>query len=945
MFHTIENSHKKQKTKKQKQWKKGYFLVYTVLFAVVSFLVFLWYFLDGRTFIWESDGWTQHYKALIYYARYLRSIVYGIFVQHRLILPEWDFSIGEGSDILGALHYYVIGDPFAVLSVFVPARFMYLYYDFMILLRLYFAGVAFSCLCFGTGQKNGCAVLAGSITYVFCYWAIFNAARHPYFLNPMVYLPMMILGIEKVLRKEKPHLFIVTVFLSAVSNFYFFYMIVLLTVIYAAVRLLAFCRLKNWKDGLFMLFRFGAASILGVMMAAAIFLPMTYVFLHDARMSARNAVPVLYPVSYYAKLFSGFINVGHPYWMCMGYAAPVLPAVILLFLRKKNMLLKVFFALCIMISAIPFLGHAFNGFSYVANRWCWAFALVSAYILTAMWPYFMQLTKKEGLFLAAGIILYSLICLLFWQNRTGSMYTELLIASLFLMAILFIRNGSNTRQRYWKSFVALFLVIVSVVNISFWKNSANGENYALHCKKAENLFPQLMQNETKDIQNTADFEGTDAFYRYSGDSLSINAGILAGISSTQYYWTLSNPYVFKARSALGLREVSAYRYSGYDDRTALTALAAVRYYVLPSDGQLHLPYGFTKTEPAKPVSRQQEAAVVSSGMPDGQAADTGRISHKYAVYHNSYALPLAYTYDYYLSAGSWKKLSDIEKQEAMLQRLVLEKDNYRGPLQETAPALTCKKVKYEVKCNNENVLLHGKNFTVKKPHSTITLKFKGMPKSETYLSIHGMYFKGTKAEDLTNDTDKILEEPAQACLSMRSSAGIKKKLLYYTENHRAYDNRHDFSVNFCYTEDAVTSVRIAFSKAGTYSFDSLDVTCQPMKQYTAEIEKRREMTLQNITVGNNEVNGTIFLARPKLLCLAIPFSAGWRAYVDGRETKLYQANIMYMALDVGKGRHSIKLEYHTPLLKEGICISVFAFLLFLALSIYGNRKYILEKEN
>ena len=34
---------------------------------------------------------------------------------------------------------------------------------------------------------------------------------------------------------------------------------------------------------------------------------------------------------------------------------------------------------------------------------------------------------------------------------------------------------------------------------------------------------------------------------------------------------------------------------------------------------------------------------------------------------------------------------------------------------------------------------------------------------------------------------------------------------------------------------------------------------------------------------------------------------------------------MYMALDVGKGRHSIKLEYHTPLLKEGICISVFAF--------------------
>ena len=110
-----------------------------------------------------------------------------------------------------------------------------------------------------------------------------------------------------------------------------------------------------------------------------------------------------------------------------------------------------------------------------------------------------------------------------------------------------------------------------------------------------------------------------------------------------------------------------------------------------------------------------------------------------------------------------------------------------------------------------------------------------------------------------------------------------------------------------------------------------------MEQYAAEIEKRREITLQNITAGNDEVNGTIYLEKPKLLCLAIPFSAGWRAYVDGRETTLYRANVMYMALDVGKGRHSIKLEYHTPLLKEGICISVFAFVL-LGLIRLGNGK-------
>ena len=33
----------------------------------------------------------------------------------------WDMNIGYGSDILTTLHYYVIGDPLTLLSVFVPA--------------------------------------------------------------------------------------------------------------------------------------------------------------------------------------------------------------------------------------------------------------------------------------------------------------------------------------------------------------------------------------------------------------------------------------------------------------------------------------------------------------------------------------------------------------------------------------------------------------------------------------------------------------------------------------------------------------------------------------------------------------------------------------------------------------------------------------------------------
>lgn len=239
---------------------RQYFLIYTILFLVVCTIVFSWYFLTGRTLIWQGDGWTQHYRALVYYAKYLRTILRSIIYEHRLVVPQWDFSLGEGNDILQTLHYYVMGDPFAFFSVLVPTRFLHVYYDFMVLFRMYLAGVAFSCLCFHQKRMGRCAVMAGTLTYVFCYWAIYNAARHPYFLNPMIYFPMLVMGIERILRKEKPYLFILSVGLSAVSNFYFFYMLSLLTALYAVIRLLTDHRIV-FRQGMGMLFRLGGGGM------------------------------------------------------------------------------------------------------------------------------------------------------------------------------------------------------------------------------------------------------------------------------------------------------------------------------------------------------------------------------------------------------------------------------------------------------------------------------------------------------------------------------------------------------------------------------------------------------------------------------------------------------------------------------------------------------------
>ena len=85
--------------------------------------------------------------------------------------------------------------------------------------------------------------LAGAIAYAFCGFALFGVVRHPFFGNALVYLPLLLLGAERIMNRESPVLFMCMVAVAAASNIYFFYNIVLATVIYAVIRIV----MMHWR--------------------------------------------------------------------------------------------------------------------------------------------------------------------------------------------------------------------------------------------------------------------------------------------------------------------------------------------------------------------------------------------------------------------------------------------------------------------------------------------------------------------------------------------------------------------------------------------------------------------------------------------------------------------------------------------------------------------------
>lgn len=154
--------------------------------------------------------------------------------------------------------------------------------------------------------------------------------------------------------------------------------------------------------------------------------------------------------------------------------------------------------------------------------------------------------------------------------------------------------------------------------------------------------------------------------------------------------------------------------------------------------------------------------------------------------------------------------------------------------------------------------------------------------------------------------------------------------------------KEDYIINFAYSDEARDTLTIEFSEQGYYTFDEMSVICQPMDEYVEQVSKLGENQLENIVTDTNTISGDITVDKDKILCLTVPYSSGWTAYVDGEKTEIKRANTMFMGLEVTEGSHEIRFEYQTPGLTAGalatcVGLGVFAVLIIMFEIHYRNK--------
>lgn len=884
---------------------------YTALFAAACLLLCATDLFYGRSLLYAGadqagDGLIQHFNALAYYGEWLRTLVHNLWVEHRLEVPLWDLSIGLGGDVLTTLSYYVLGDPLCLLAAFVPAEQTELLYNFLVVLRLYLAGLAFLVY----ARHRGCrpfGAVVGAIVYAFSFYSTVVAVLHPYYLNPLIYLPLLLLGMDRLLAGQGRAGLVLAVFLAAVSNFYFFYMLTLVMAGYAVLACWQKYRAvpTGWGKSLMRDLGQGAACyLLGLGMAAFLFLPSAAAVLGGDRVGGGASVPFAYEPIYYAKLIVAFVNASADYYSALGYTTIGVLAVGLLFLTplRRHMALKVAFLLGIIGLCVPFVGHLFNGFGYVVNRWVWAFCFVVAYIVARMMPRMVKLRFRWLAAAAIGVAVFALPTFYFrTQGNEAKIRAAFVVcgaAALVLVLLVLAAWGLGKSGRCSRAAVQAGLVVCIVLGNQFlnafgFYAPCSGNDLASH-EVAGTAWQQLHQSPAGAVADLPDINAVrfdTVGFGFAG--VRPNSAMQYDVNGTAFYYSVANPATTTFLAENQVNVYTDYIYNDLDGRAWIETLLGARYLAVPSGDTAALPWGY-----------------------DVPVADDGT----YAVYASDNALPLAYFYDTVYDAAAYDQLNMAQKQQTALQAAVVDPDQ----LAATGVAVPQAEVQwwdFASPCTwtaEEGITVEGGTITVTDPNAVLQLHTDAVSGCERYLVWDNLWFQG-------DDFTSITVSDGSRTFGMMTAA----------TNAARYAGIHDIAVNLgSHTVTGEYTVR--FGKPGVYTVDSLTILNQPMEPLASLAAARRAVpvhyTLQGNTMALQVQNTT-----PGLVYLAVPYSAGWSAWADGGSATLLQANGFGMAVALPAGSHTIELRYTTPQLPEGAAVSLVCWGLFLL--VFVVRRY------
>lgn len=841
-----------------------------VIFMLIIAMIFGFYPF-GRLSVLVAD---MRYQFVDYYG-YLKSVFFG---NNDLF---YSFSKTFGGDMMGFTAYY-LGNPFVLMLLFFPNDALPAGILFMIILIIGLSGFTFNYFI-----NNTCGLRWASLIYSTAYAlmgyfvAYINCTL--YFYNIML-LPLIVLGLFRIVKSKKiSFLYIVSLFLSIISNYYMGYMACLFSIIvFVYLIVMEINNIKEIKNEKYVIFYYFVSSVIAVGMSAFSLFAVIFSLRgqkntgikEQAASLSRNFRMIDVFSGLYSTSFNGNISDGLPIIYC-----GVLTVVFLFFffisrrIAKKE---KIMALICLLAMLISFYIDLFNviwhgmahpiGFPY-RNSYLFCFLLI-------FFSYKGFIHINEGIKLRYSLLLlfiyalYSLYMLLSHNAYVG--LDQIIISGMIICLCLFLVYGFNYRKEYMIPVIVGLLLIQSAdliyngyISIGKYFDNLEEDFESYSIDKYADFVDETSSIVSEINDQDPDFFRIEKMYRRTH-----NDAMLIGYNGLSHFSSCETSQVKNFMGNLGFRNTDLWSFYGESNTAFVDSLMGIKYLLSQYD------------ETSKPFSLYMEKG------------------EKY-VYKNPYALPLMFGANSDIELVNYKEDKHFEFQNDIASGIIGEKIKIYRPIENENIVL-------------ENVINNENEYSKIDKDKEAYIEYNFTADSEDFVY---MYFSAPEKQNTNifiNDLSK-----------------------------NNYFDDYGWSVREVghYKEGEDVSIRM-YLEQDTIKIDGHEIYYEDKNALNQWYEKVIKKSESNINKeSSSHLISNIKIKDADRILFTVPYEKDWTIKVDGNKVDTKRVFDCLMAIEITPGDHTIEMRYVPRGFIVGLPMTILCFLFFIFIIIERYRNY------
>ena len=705
----------------------------------------------------------------------------------------------------------------------------------------------------------------GAVIYSISIFYFRHVTYWEFFADAMLFLPLLLIGAERIIRYGKPTVFILAIALSMIDNFYFAYINFLLTFLYILFRWFIRLQGSEWEKR-HQIVQFVGGGLLGAALSAPFFVPAVYGYLNNFRPPFEGEIPLFDMTE--NILFNGKM-VLLPAFAVVG---------IFLFPLYKNKLFRLFSVMMIVLSVLhasPAVGSLFNGFSAPQYRWEHMLMLVSGGVVAVAlqrWKEFQWRHTVVAVLAAIGT--YGLFSVLHLEGKP-SLYSDSVFVLAFAIFVL-VLVAKVPQLRHWDLMLYAGIVISTLITVNLFQDEKLTEdNTNVHQVQGQGIPQSFFTSDAynaeipRELIHDLTQAESDPLARFDWMiGTRNNTPIVQDFLGTSSYSSILNQHVLQfywEDLAIDMGRESVSRYAGLGGRANLYSLIHTVYAVRQDKGN-PIPYGF-------------EEVATNEG---------------YRAFENTNRLPFVRTTDLVFTEEALSDAPVLAREHAMLRGVVLD---VAGQASEAVPVVENVMNQISVKpvratYENNQLIVTGKDGGI-----DLNVSNRGVFKEDAYVSFY-----------LKRDT---------------SDVGFKMKVNDYKTTRKRTNSIYRTRVNdITIRVPAEEVIRIRIPE-GSYALKDIAVHAEDYTTLEKAVQQSTEQPTPEVEWSGGHAH--IQLNNPKndtYAVMPIPFEKGWTARVNGQKVPVLKGNYAFTAIPIETGKNTIELNYRPPYFVPSLLIAM-----------------------